>query len=111
MVIQILTSMIEINDMSIERIMSQGINRKVPPTQIFFQMVTETDFWFTRFGIIAFAPKCRNLDNICLIMQPYSTKALTYEDNSARMCGRDNALDFIGTSISRQISISRFSPV
>src|SRR5215470_16289501 len=59
--LQILTSLIEIYYMPIERIMSESINSKITTTQIFLQAITETDFGFARLCIVAFTPKRRNL--------------------------------------------------
>src|SRR5450432_3861001 len=96
-----------VDNVTVKEITCHRINREIAATQIFHQIVTKTNFRFTRFRIIAFGTKSSNLYNIGLVKEAHCTKALTNKHDSARTCWSHQTFDFIWMGIGCQVRVGR----
>src|ERR1700694_3185967 len=111
MLLEVLPSTERIADLARKWMARHGVDGEVAPQQVVVQSRPKTYFRFTRLGVILFAAKRGDLDDVVAIVQAHRPETLSDEDNRARACGRDDLLDLVGFRIGRQVRVIGLTPM
>src|SRR3989440_12450403 len=111
MLLEVLSSAEGIADLARQWMARHSVDGEVAPQQIVVQSRPKTHLRLTRLGVIAFAAKRGDLDDVVAIVQAYRPETLSDEDNRAGACGRDDLLDLVGFRIGRQVRVIGLTPV